>query len=106
LEDKKMSLAWERFYEAVRSLASWGTIQERLSNTYICYLGQLDIDELSPDVRENFQDLCLSITAGKPFGDGTIVRETVSGMTDEEAFEHAEKIIDIYDNIARKEGPL
>ena len=101
-----MSLAWEKFYEAVRSLASWGTIQERLSNTYICYLGQLDKEELPPEVQKNFLDLCQSITAGKPFGDGCVVRETVSGMSNEEAFEHAEKIIDIYDNIARKEGPL
>ncbi len=101
-----MSLAWERFYEAVRSLASWGTIQERLSNTYICYLGQLEKDELPPEVQGNFLDLCRSITDGKPFGDGSIVREMVSRMSDEEAFEHAEKIIDIYDNIARHEGPL
>jgi hypothetical protein len=101
-----MTLAWERFYEAVRSLASWGSIQERLANTYIYYLGQLENEELPAEVRENFLDLRQSITAGKDFGDGSIVRQTVSKMSDEEAFEYVEKIIDIYDNITRQEGPL
>jgi HEPN domain-containing protein len=101
-----MTLAWERFYEAVRSLASWGSIQERLANTYIYYLGQMENEEIPEEVRENFLDLRRSITAGREFGDGSIVRETVGKMSKEEAFEHAEKIIDIYDNIARQEGPM
>jgi len=101
-----MSLAWEKFYEAVRSLASKGSLQERLANTYICYLGQLEKDDVPVEVRENFFDLHKSITTGKEFGDGSIVRQTVEKMSDEEAFEHIEKIIDIYDNIARREGPL
>lgn len=101
-----MSLAWERFYEAVRSLGSWGTIQERLSNTYICYLGQLDKEELPVDIQSNFIDLQRSLTVDKPFGDGSVVKKTVAGMSDEEAFEQVEKIIDIYDYIARLEGPL
>ena len=101
-----MSVAWERFYEAVRSLASWGTIQERLANTYICYLGQLDKNELPADIQNNFQNLCMGLTGGKPFRDGSVVKETVSRFTDEEAFEYVEKIIDMYDHITRKEGQL
>lgn len=101
-----MSEAWERFYEAIRSLSSWGTIQQRLANTYLFYLVDVKRQELPEEIRKNFDDLCKALTGGGSFDDETAVRNTASKLTNEEAFEYAERIIDMFDFIARRQGPM
>jgi len=101
-----MSEVWERFYEAVRSLSSWGTIQQRLANTYLFYLIDVKKEQLPEEIRENFADLCRAFTGGGSSDDEKTVRGSVDKLTREEAFEYAERIIDMYDFIARRQGPL
>jgi hypothetical protein len=101
-----MSQAWEKFYEAVRSLASWGTIQERLANTYICYLAELESDNLPEEIKNDFDDFRNKLTDNKPLGEENAVEIKIKNMSDQEAFEFTERIIDMYEYIARREGPL
>jgi hypothetical protein len=101
-----MSHAWEKFYEAVRSLASWGSIQKRLANTYICYLAQLESSSLPKEIQSDFDDFRNKLTDNQPFGEEDAVQAKIDKMTDQDAFEYAERIIDMYEYIVRREGPL
>jgi hypothetical protein len=101
-----MPYAWEKFNSAIRTLASTGTIQERLADAYRLNLGFLDPDKMPKNLQEEFKKLGEDLTRVPQKGDEGSVAATTATMTDDEAREHIGSIISMYDEVVRYEAKL
>jgi len=100
-----LSYAWEQFYSAVRGLAMWNPIQERLCGAYVFHLIHVKVEDLPENIRDDFRKLQAELTSGKPTGVEGTVAAFCNGLTDEQAASYADRIIDMYDTVARHLGP-
>jgi ferredoxin-fold anticodon binding domain-containing protein len=98
---EQMHYLWEKFFLAVRALAiSNEKIQVRLKNAY---KELLDLDDLqawpTDKLESKYQELKNELSSK---GD---IEVTIHYMRDEDAARLAEKIINMYDHIAKIEYP-
>lgn len=97
-----MSRAWEKFYLAVRGLAcGQGKIQDRLISAFVHHLVHLQNDELPEKLQNDFQALRQKVTTEEPVGKEGSIKITVSKMSNQEAKECIEKIVDMYNDLCR-----
>lgn len=96
--------AWERFYLATLALVGPGPIKKRLVGAYLDNLGDLDPTELPEDLRRDFNELSAILNRFSPITDETPVHATVRKMSDQEADQVAEKIVEIYSEVTRTEA--
>ena len=95
-------------YLAVRTLASSNeSIQERL---YFAYTGGLNalylLNDFPKEFREEFDEIHQKLTEVQPTSNEGSVKATTTKMSEEEARKIAEKIVDLYDEIAQKLGAM
>jgi hypothetical protein len=88
---------WEKFYSALLTLISEGSLKERLVHAYIGSLIRLDPSDMPNDMREEFVDLRANLTRVEPIGDEGRVTATVKAMSSQEAVQTAEKILSMYE---------
>jgi len=104
-----LEYAWEKLYITVRNLASGtGSIQERLANAYLSggyILNLAKGDDLPPDLLPSYEAINERMTRTPPQGDeGSIVASTRQ-MSDEEAVKVAERIVDLFNEVAHRVRP-
>ena len=87
--------AWEKLFATVETLAgSTGTVQERLRDARASQLHRLvhPPDFLPDDLRPELQALDKELSSGRQW-------------TDLEARDLAERIVSLFDQVARRRGP-
>lgn len=99
-----MSTAWEPFFAATLVLASARPIKQRLLEAYRTHLADLQEDDLPREIREEFNDLSVSISRVKPMRGETAVQATVRKMSDSEAGSCAARIVNMLGVLARLQG--
>lgn len=97
------SHAWNVFWIAIHSLMGVGSIQDRLFGAYDA-LKSLRGQKLPEFIATDFEHMFMELS--DEGSKDTDVRRKVSHMSDPEALIYAEKILDMYDAIARTEKPL
>lgn len=98
-----MSYRWEKFFEAVNTLASGsGSIHERLFNA-VAYNNLSGLNRYFPekDLREKYIDLMNELTEEEPIGNEGSVKATINKMTPEKASELATKIVSMFNKICK-----
>lgn len=99
-----LDYVWEKLYTAVNILATGqGTIQERLGSAYMDSLMRLsgDRDEIPEEIRSDFEVLKRELTREKAQGDEGTIAATMRIMDPHEAARHAEKIVEMFDTVAK-----
>ena len=91
--------AWRKFHEAVLTLVGSQSIQERLGSACVDYLSRLKPDEIPDELQDDFKQIQELQTVELP--DGGMNAENLS---DEQADKLAEKIVSMYDDLARRLG--
>lgn len=87
----------EKFTVAVGALAASNEpIKDRLYNAYISALHHLRPQEMPPDIRDDWHKLTEQITRIQAVGDEGNLRATLNAMTDDEAVEIADQIVNIF----------
>jgi hypothetical protein len=91
-----MNGAWHRFRAAALLLARSGTVKERLQAAYRLQLADLDSEQLTGDVRLQFEALRRSLTREKPMRGEDAVAATIRKLSSREADELAADLIEIF----------
>jgi hypothetical protein len=88
--------AKEKFSTALFSLVGKGSIKERLINavTYNLFVPALE-DEFPEHLKADFVSLKSELTEKKAVGDEGSIVATVNSLTQEEAIQYAQKIVDL-----------
>ncbi len=104
-----LEYAWEKLYITVRNLASGtGSIQERLADAYISggyILGLGTQNELPTDLQPSYAAINRTMTRVPAQGDEGDIVATTRQMSDDEAVEVAEQIVDLFNEVAHRVGP-
>lgn len=101
-----INYVWEKFYVAVQALAGGqGNIKERLLDAYISALIRLKPDDLPKEMQQEFSMLQEELTKAEPIGNEGKLRATINSISSDRAAEIAEKIVGMYDKIAKR-NPL
>jgi hypothetical protein len=100
-----MSTAWDNFQGATLSLARSGTIKDRLTDAYRNHLAAVAEDELPREIREQFHNVCCSLTRERPQRGEDAIRATVRKMSSHEAETIAEKVVQMLTVMARSSQP-
>lgn len=101
-----MDYAWEKFHGAVLTLVGQGDQRDRLANAYLFDLMHVDTNTLPQSIQGDFKMLKETLTRGTPEADEGTVVATVKGMDEFEMHGLVEKIVSMYDTIARHQTPL
>lgn len=99
-----LDYVWEKLYAAVSILASGqGTIQDRLGSSYVHSLIRLMPvkDEIPEELRADFEELENALTRAEAQGDEGTVAATMKIISTDEASAHAEKILSMFDKVAK-----
>lgn len=96
-----MSNAWENFFAATVVLASSGPIKHRLMEAYRTHLQGLDQEELPKEIREEFSSVSTCMCRVKPLRGETPEQATVRKMSDSDAGQVANRIVNMLGVIAR-----
>lgn len=101
---KSLEHVWDRFFVAVSTLATGpGSIQQRLADAYIHGLIRLKPEDLPTELQGEFRAVVDALTREEPKrSEGPILART-RAMSADEAGRLAEKILVIYDGIARRD---
>ena len=100
-----MSYRGEKFNGAVNILVSGSDrIQERLFNA-VAYNNFIALDREFPEeeLYKEFKDLMDELTKEEPIGNEGSWKATIEKMSEEKASELAIKIVEIYDEICRRD---
>ena len=98
-----LNYAEEKFYQAVRSLASEGTLKFRLACAAE-YLIRLKAEDFPDDeLRSRFSEIVQKLTAQEPQRDEGSLQASVAAMNDQEVSHIAEEIVSIYADIAGRD---
>lgn len=91
----------KRFYAAVTALVTYGDIKQRLISAFEEHLADIEEDELPVCVRADFVKLQKAITGVEPLNGEGPIKATVRKMSVYEAGRCAERILEIYAELAR-----
>ena len=101
-----MSAAWESLHRATLELASQYSIKQRLTRAFSSHLQDLDPADLPAEVRGRFTDLAARMTRVPPLRGETAVSATVRKMSNDEAGECAQQIVDILAALGVQQGEV
>ncbi len=96
-----MSTTWEKFQGATLSLARSGSLKDRLTDAYRNHLAAVAEDELPREIREQFHNVCCSLTRERPQRGEDAIRATVRKMSSHEAENIAETVVQMLSVMAR-----
>ena len=99
-----LDYVWEKLYTAVNILATGqGSIQERLGSAYGDSLIRLRgiEDQIPNEMRTDFEELEKALTREEAKGNEGRIAATMSTMESDEAARHAEKILHMFDTVAK-----
>lgn len=100
------SYGWENLYDAVRILASEGSLKERLKNGLIYHVVNINPEEHLPEeIRDKFNAFIKEINAQPPRGDEGSIQATVDKLEPVAVSEMVDKIISFYDTVCRYRRP-
>lgn len=93
---------WERLYRAVSDLAA-GTesVQDRLCSACLA-LSPLKVEEFPEELQADFEALMREMSEREPSGNEGRFKATANFLSNEIAEQMAQKIVDMYDTVARK----
>lgn len=101
-----MDYAWEKFHGAVLTLAGQGDQRDRLANAYLFDLMHVDVKTLPESIQHDFEMLQETLTSGTPEADEGTVVASVKSMDEFQMHQLVEKVVSMYDTIARHQEPL
>ena len=101
-----MSYTWEKFHQAIHSLAGSGSQRERLVNAYVFNITHVKVEEVPKEIQEEFQKFTKDMTCIPAKGSEGSVQATVNKMTEIEVIQMIERIISMHDTITRHEEPF
>lgn len=96
-----MSTTWEKFQGATLSLARSGPLKDRLADAYRNHLSAVAEEELPREIREQFHNVCSSLTRERPQRGEDAIRATVRKMSSHEAEYIAESVVQMLSVMAR-----
>jgi hypothetical protein len=95
-----MSAVWESLHRATLELASAEPIKQRVINAFSNHLKEMDMDSLPAELRPRFQALVARLTSIRPARGETAVKATVRKMSNEEARNCAQEIVELTGELA------
>lgn len=101
-----MNNAWEALFAATLTLASSGSIKQRLAAAYTEHLSRLERRDFPGELREDFDRLCTDMSAVKPMRGETAVQATVRKMSDVQAGKEAVRIVNMLGTMTRLQSQL
>lgn len=99
-----MNSTWEHFFAATAVLASAGPIKHRLAEAYRAHLEGIDEDDLPKEIRDEYSTLSTCMRRVRPMRGETAIQATVRKMSDVEAGNVAERIVNMLGVLARVQG--
>jgi hypothetical protein len=96
-----MATVWECFLSAAAVLASAGSVKQRLADAYASHLADIDQEDLPRELREEFMALGGSLSSMRPLPGETAVQATVRKMSETQAAQCAQRIIDLLGSLTR-----
>ena len=100
-----LSYTWEKLFVAVLGMAkSDESLQDRLMGAYLSFHTLRDEDFPEGDLRKSFHEIRYALTLRPAKGDEGTVRASTRLMRNKEAGELIEKIVSLYDEVARLHG--
>lgn len=100
-----LDYTWEKLHGAVAGMAtSTESLQDRLMGAFLVFHPLRAEDFPEGELRASFQDIKHALTWRPAQGDEGTVRATTLQMGDQEARDLIEKIVSLYDEIARVYG--
>jgi hypothetical protein len=96
-----MSSTWEHFFAATAVLVSARPIKQRLVDAYRMHLAPIDREELPKEIREEFYSVCDCMSCVRPLRGETAEQATVRKMSDHEASQVANRILNMLGTLAR-----
>jgi len=100
MNKKNYKYPWEKFHVAVLTLSGSSTpIQERLADAYTGSIIRLNVNDMPEILKNDFQDICknFSIIEADAWKNAKL-------LNDYDAKKLAEKIVSVYDALARIDG--
>ncbi|MDH4021656.1 MAG: hypothetical protein OEV14_00880 [Gammaproteobacteria bacterium] len=96
-----MSQVADRFYAAVRKLATEGPVKQRLINAYVGHLEALGDHEVPEVIRPRYEILCKAMTAVPSNEKETSVQVSVRKMSEADAARYARSILVMFAELIR-----
>jgi hypothetical protein len=96
-----MSQVADRFYAAVRKLATEGPVKQRLINAYVGHLDTLGDQEVPEVIRPRYEILCKAMTAVPSNEKETSVQVSVRKMSEADAVRYARSILVMFAELIR-----
>ncbi len=98
-----LNYTWNHVHYAVMALGRGrDDIRKRLRNAYADGLSYLKPDDFPQGLVDSFREIDRALTREKPQGDQDRVWATTMHMSEDEASRLAEKIVNLYDTLARE----
>jgi hypothetical protein len=91
-----MQTNWERFRDAVVVLAGGGPVKQRLTEAWQSHLREVELDDLSQDVRDTYTALATALRNGYAIGNLDAVSASVRKMSEADAARHAQSIVHMF----------
>ncbi|TFG81214.1 MAG: hypothetical protein E4H19_14960, partial [Chromatiales bacterium] len=91
----------DRFYAAVRKLATEGPVKQRLINAYVGHLETLGDHEVPEVIRPRYEILCKAMTAVASNEKETSVHVSVRKMSEADAARYARSILVMFAELIR-----
>jgi hypothetical protein len=91
----------DKFYAAVRTLTTDGTVKQRLVSAYVDHLEALAEDDIPAAIAPRFEALRLAMTAVPPTEKETAVQVSVRKMSQAEAARHTRAILALFADLVR-----
>jgi len=91
----------DKFYAAVRKLATEGPVKQRLINAYVGHLATLAEDEIPEVIRPRFEILTKAMTAVAATEKETAVQVSVRKMSEADAVRLARSILVMFAELIR-----
>lgn len=100
-----MAAAWESLHRAALEIASADSVKQRVTNAFSRHLEELDVGSLPSELRPQYLDLVARLTRVHPLRGETAVAATVRKMSNEEAAECAQQIVELLAEVATVRAP-
>jgi hypothetical protein len=98
-----MTRVYDRLESATLLLTRSGAIKERLNAAWRQYLMSLEPEDVPREARLQFLELCTAMQRERPLRGEDAVRATIRKMSNDEAEEHAAKIVRMFCRLTRQQ---
>lgn len=98
----KYIYGWEKLYKTMRSLVSDGDIRDRLYNGLVNEGIHITPErDLPEEIREDFLNFLERMSPSQSSIGRTSLKTTIFALSDEEAYNGAQQLLDFYDTVCR-----